>query len=69
MKILTTAIFVIVLHVFSVAWGQSGKPASLAELAAYTGADREQILLAGAKAEGKAVWYTSFGFLSLSPWL
>lgn len=43
----------------SPAWGQSGKPASLAELAAYTGPDREQILAAGAKAEGKVVWYTS----------
>jgi iron(III) transport system substrate-binding protein len=38
---------------------QSKKPASLAELAAYVGADREQILLAGAKIEGKVVWYTS----------
>ena len=30
-----------------------------ADLAAYTGADREQRLLAGAKTEGKVVWYTS----------
>ena len=29
------------------------------ELAAYTGPDRHQILLDGAKAEGKIVWYTS----------
>ena len=41
------------------AWAQSKKPISFAELAAYTGADREQRLLAGAKAEGKVVWYTS----------
>jgi iron(III) transport system substrate-binding protein len=41
------------------AWGQTKKPATLAELAAYAGADRQQILLAGAKAEGKVVWYTS----------
>jgi len=41
------------------AWGQTKKPATLAELAAYSGADRQQILLAGAKAEGKVVWYTS----------
>ncbi len=40
------------------AWAQ--KPATLAELAAYSGADREQLLLAGAKAEGKVVWFTSF---------
>jgi iron(III) transport system substrate-binding protein len=41
------------------AWAQAKKPVSLTELAAYTGADREQRLLAGAKAEGKVVWYTS----------
>lgn len=40
-------------------WAQGKKPPSLAELAAYTGADREQRLLTGAKAEGKVVWYTS----------
>jgi len=38
---------------------QTKKPATLADLAAYTGADREQRLLAGAKTEGKVVWYTS----------
>src|ERR1043166_7909528 len=41
------------------AGAQAKKPASVAELAANTGADREQRLLAGAKAEGKVVWYTS----------
>ena len=40
-------------------WAQVKKPVSLAELAAYTGADREQRLIAGAKTEGKVVWYTS----------
>ncbi len=38
---------------------QTRKPKTLDELAAYTGADRHQILLDGAKAEGKIVWYTS----------
>lgn len=38
---------------------QTKKPASIAELAPYLGADREQLLYAGAKAEGKVVWYTS----------
>lgn len=38
---------------------QNKKPDSLAELAAYSGPDREQRLFAGAKAEGKVVWYTS----------
>lgn len=32
---------------------------SLAELANYRGADREEVLKAGAKKEGKMVWYTS----------
>ena len=40
-------------------WAQARKPASIEELATYLGADREQILYAGAKAEGKVVWYTS----------
>lgn len=40
-------------------WGQTAKPATLAELAVYSGADREQLLLAGAKKEGKVVWYTA----------
>jgi len=40
-------------------WAQAKKPASLAELAASTATDREQRLVAGAKAEGKVVWYTS----------
>jgi iron(III) transport system substrate-binding protein len=40
-------------------WAQAGKPATLAELAVYAGADREQLLLAGAKKEGKVVWYTA----------
>ena len=41
------------------AWSQTNKPASAAELAAYTGADREKILFEGAKREGKLVWYTT----------
>lgn len=40
---------------------QVKKPGTFAEMAAYTGADREQLLLAGAKSEGKVVWYTSLG--------
>ena len=38
---------------------QRVRPLGLSELVAYTGADREQILVGGAKAEGKVVWYTS----------
>lgn len=39
--------------------GAAAKPSTPAELAVYTGADRLQILEAGAKAEGTVTWYTS----------
>jgi iron(III) transport system substrate-binding protein len=40
------------------AQGQT-KPSSAAELASYAGADRERLLIEGAKREGKLVWYTT----------
>jgi len=40
-------------------WSQASKPVTIAELANYSGADREQMLAAGAKKEGKLVWYTA----------
>jgi len=43
----------------SEAWTQARKPVSIAELVSYRGADREAVLYAGAKAEGKIIWYTS----------
>jgi iron(III) transport system substrate-binding protein len=43
----------------SAAGAQQKIPATLSQLAAYTGADREQILIAGARAEGMVSWYTS----------
>jgi iron(III) transport system substrate-binding protein len=52
-------IVVFMLSQFSSVWAQGNKPMSLAAWAAYSGADREQRLLAGAKSEGKVVWYTS----------
>src|SRR4026208_943119 len=36
-----------------------GQTKSIADLANYRGADREEMLKAGAKKEGKMVWYTS----------
>jgi iron(III) transport system substrate-binding protein len=39
--------------------GQNRKPATVAEISSYMGADREQMLYAGAKSEGKLTWYTS----------
>ena len=47
------------LALLSYAWAQSPKPKSIAELAIYTGSDREQLLYAGAKSEGTVTWYTS----------
>ena len=38
---------------------QAQRPPSIADLALYAGADREQMLAAGAKKEGKLVWYTA----------
>ena len=38
---------------------QTAKPTTIAELAMYTGPDREQMLAAGAKKEGKIIWYTA----------
>ncbi len=58
----TTAAIVaafIVIGAASTARGQTQKPATFAELARYLGSDREAVLLAGAKSEGKVVWYTS----------
>jgi iron(III) transport system substrate-binding protein len=41
------------------AHSQTTKPSTAAELAVYTGSDRERILYDGAKREGKLVWYTT----------
>ena len=58
MRIIALVFFALILSPAQ-AWSQTRKPASLPELARYTGADREQVLYAGAKAEGKLMWYTS----------
>lgn len=58
MKLFYLAI-VTLLTLTDLSWGQAKRPRTLDELASYTGADRQQILLEGAKAEGKVVWYTS----------
>ena len=58
MKPLGVAILLL-LFTPSLAWVQSRAPATVSELVTYTGKDREQMLYAGAKAEGKVVWYTS----------
>jgi ABC-type glycerol-3-phosphate transport system substrate-binding protein len=53
------AILLLVMLWPSEIWSQPRKPATLAEIATYNGPDREQLLYAGAKVEGKIVWYTS----------
>jgi len=58
MKILSLTLL-IVLTTGWPAWSQGTKPKTLDELVAYSGADRQKIILEGAKAEGKVVWYTS----------
>jgi iron(III) transport system substrate-binding protein len=58
MKLGSIFIFIF-LFVSHGAWGQGRKPATIAELVTYRGADREALLYAGAKTEGKVVWYTS----------
>lgn len=52
MAILAFVIWPALLH------AQARKPMT-AELVTYAGQDREQVLYAGAKTEGKVTWYTS----------
>jgi ABC-type glycerol-3-phosphate transport system substrate-binding protein len=40
-------------------FAQAPKPTTISELVTYNGKDREQVLYAGAKSEGKVTWYTS----------
>src|ERR671918_733699 len=40
-------------------FAQARKPMTISELVTYNGKDREQVLYAGAKTEGKVTWYTS----------
>jgi len=58
MKVSLTT-FILTLGIAVAAAAQSAKPMPLAQLAAYNKPDREKILYAGAKAEGKITWYTS----------
>ena len=47
---------------------QGRKPMTIAELVTYNGADREQMLYAGAKTEAKVIWYTSLAGDSYRGW-
>src|SRR5262247_2116567 len=59
MKCLIHALIFVTFGWLSTAWAQSGKPTKIEDLAAYNKPDREKVLYAGAKAEGKITWYTS----------
>lgn len=52
-------VFLALLPFAADAGAQARKPSTIAELAVYRGADREALLYAGAKTEGRVVWYTS----------
>jgi iron(III) transport system substrate-binding protein len=56
MQTVVTALWTVI-FCFSLARGQDSKAVS--QLATYTGKDREERLLEGAKKEGKVVWYTT----------
>src|ERR671924_1091540 len=58
MKLLVHAL-IFALSLVSTAQAQSAKSMSFAQLAGYNKPDREQLLYAGAKTEGKVTWYTS----------
>lgn len=50
---------VLIFNLPVLAAAQGGKPTKLEDLASYNKADRERVLYAGAKTEGKVTWYTS----------
>jgi ABC-type glycerol-3-phosphate transport system substrate-binding protein len=55
------AIFIVLIALSCPAemYAQARKGTTISELVTYNGADREQVLYAGAKTEGKLTWYTS----------
>ena len=58
MKTLSLTVLIILMMSWP-AWSQGTKPKTLDELVSYTGPDRQKLILEGAKAEGKVVWYIS----------
>ena len=59
MTTLWVTAFVLAFNFAAYVSAQTSKSAKLPDLAAYNKPDREKILYAGAKAEGKITWYTS----------
>ena len=58
-KILPVLIVIVVALATTASFAAQSRPLSFAELALYQGADREKILLEGAKKEGQLTFYTS----------
>jgi iron(III) transport system substrate-binding protein len=58
LKILTAALLFVFL-INSPGATESARPSSPADVAAFSGSDRERLLFDGAKREGKLVWYTT----------
>ena len=56
---LSLSALILALCLAATAAAQSAKPMPTEQLAAYNKPDREKVLYAGAKAEGKITWYTS----------
>ncbi len=52
-------LLILALQLPTQALAQTAKPMTISELATYAGRDREALLYAGAKNEGKLTWYTS----------
>src|SRR4249920_228858 len=59
MKRLVFYLFITAVFLPNQLFAQPRKPATVSEISTYMGADREQILYAGAKSEGVITWYTS----------
>jgi iron(III) transport system substrate-binding protein len=59
MKTIRLCIIALLLLAPATLYAQARKPTTIAELVTYDGKDREQVLYAGAKNEGKVTWYTS----------
>jgi iron(III) transport system substrate-binding protein len=59
MNLTLAIIFVLSFLTSNQSLAQTAKQMTISELATYAGKDREQLLYAGAKSEGKVTWYTS----------
>ena len=59
MKFVVFVLFILSVLLHEETFAQAPKQLTISELVTYNGKDREQVLYAGAKSEGKVTWYTS----------